>query len=416
VDAETPRRANRSAVLAHVLARGSVTRTVIGRETGLSPATVSRIVEQLLADGLLHETDSAPTIGRGRRATPVRIHTEGSVVCGVDLGGSNVRIVVADLAAKPLATRTVPTPATFDADGLAKWLAQLVVDTVRDLRPRLDSVALGLPGAVSRQHRSVSDAPNLPQVEDPDFLRLLDQHLGMSVEVDNDSNYALLGELRFGAARTAQTAVMFTVGAGLGAGVALDRRLFHGRTGLVGEFGHLPAGPLGTSLEKLISGPGILGRALELGLPFDNPADVFRSADPRLIPVKQYIEQALLIILTAAVVAYEPDVIILGGGISHALEPELEQLNHRLRTIVPTAAPVQRSELGDLSGALGAVVAALHTTYRRLGVADLHLAQVPHPEALAGFDIEPESTENGLGESAGRRCTPPSDSTTSRSS
>jgi predicted NBD/HSP70 family sugar kinase len=95
---------------------------------------------------------------------------------------------------------------------------------------------------------------------------------------------------------------------------------------------------LGTSLEKLISGPGILGRALELGLPFDNPADVFRSSDPRLIPVKQYIEQALLIILTAAVVAYEPDVIILGGGISHALEPELEQLNHRLRTIVSSAA------------------------------------------------------------------------------
>jgi predicted NBD/HSP70 family sugar kinase len=230
-------------------------------------------------------------------------------------------------------------------------------------------VALGLPGAVSRADRSVSDAPNLRQVEDPTFLRLLDQQLGMSVEVDNDSNYALLGELRFGAARDAQTAIMFTVGAGLGAGVALDRRLFHGRTGLVGEFGHLPAGPLGTSLEKVMSGPGILDRALELGMRFDNPADVFHSSDPRLIPVKQHIEQALLIILTAAVVAYEPEVIILGGGISHALERDLEQLNHRLRAIVPAAAPVELSELGDLSGALGA-----------------HLAQIPHRAALAGFD------------------------------
>ncbi|GAA1820559.1 ROK family protein [Planosporangium flavigriseum] len=387
MDAEAPRRANRSAVLAHVLTHGSATRTAIGQETGLSPATVSRIVEQLLAEGLLNETDSEPTAGRGRRATLLTIDAERTVVCGVDLGGSNVRIVVSDLAARPLATRTVPTPATSDPAGLAKWLGQLVLETVGDLRPRLGSVALGLPGAVSREDRSVSDAPNLPQVEDPNFLRQLDQQLGMSVEVDNDSNYAMLGELRFGAARAAETAVMFTVGAGLGAGVALDRRLFHGRTGLVGEFGHLPAGPLGTPLEKLITGPGILGRALELGLPFDNPADVFRSSDPRLIPVKQQIEQALLIVLTAAVVAYEPDVIILGGGISHALEPDLDQLNQRLRAIVPAAAPVQCSELGDLSGALGAVVNALHTTYRGLGVADAHLAQVPHPEALAGFDI-----------------------------
>jgi predicted NBD/HSP70 family sugar kinase len=387
VDAQVPRRANRSAVLAHVLARGSATRTAIGQETGLSPATVSRIVDQLLTEGLLSEAGGPPSASRGRRATSLKIQTERTVVCGVDLGGSNVRIVVADLAARPLVTRTVPTPARCDATELGRWLAHLILDTVAAQLSSLDAVALGLPGAVRRDDRTVSNAPNLRQVEDPDFLRVLEQELGMDVELDNDSNYALLGELRFGAARDAQTAVMFTVGAGLGAGVALDRRLFHGRTGLVGEFGHLPAGPLGSSLEQLISGPGILNRARELGLLFDNPADVFHSTDPRLSPVKQHIEQALLIVLTAAVVAYEPEVIVLGGGISHALEPGLEQLNRRLRDIVPTAAPVQVAGLGDLSGALGAVVAALHTTYRRLGLADLHLAHVPHRDALAGFDL-----------------------------
>ncbi|WP_239088466.1 ROK family transcriptional regulator [Planosporangium mesophilum] len=382
---EVPRRANRSAVLAHVLAQGSATRTVLGRETGLSPATVSRIVEQLLAEGLLSETNGAPGSGRGRRATPVTIETERTVVCGVDLGGSNVRIVVADLAAKPLMTTTVPTPTGCDAEELGRWLADLILDTVGDQRPLLDAVAVGLPGAVGQDDRSVSNAPNLRQVEQADFLRMVERRLGMGVDIDNDSNYALLGELRFGAARDAQTAVMFTVGAGLGAGVALDRRLFHGRTGLVGEFGHLPAGPLGTSLEQLVSGPGILARARELRLPFDNPADVFHSSDPRLAPVKQQIEQALLIILTAAVVAYEPDVIILGGGISRGLEPGLERINQRLREIVPTTATVQSTELGDLAGAFGAVVAALHTTYRRLGLDELHLAHVPHREALAGF-------------------------------
>lgn len=315
------------------------------------------------------------------------------MVCGVDVGGSNVRVVLADLAAKPLATRTVPTPTALDVRRLAHWLADLIRQTVADRWPQLDCVALGLPGAVRQDDRAISTAPNLRQVEDPQFLQLLEERLGITIEVDNDSNYALLGELRFGAARHAQTAVMFTVGAGLGAGVALDRRLFRGRSGLVGEFGHLPVGPLGSSLEQLISGPGILNRTRELGLHLDNPADVFRSTDPRLIAVKQHVEQALLIILTAAVVAYEPEVIVLGGGISHALEPD--RLGSRLREILPAAPCIQSAELGDLSGALGAVVAALHTAYGRLGLADVDLAHVPHPDALVGFNLRAPSPSDG---------------------
>ncbi|QOC92159.1 ROK family transcriptional regulator [Micromonospora craniellae] len=388
MEARAPRRANRSTVLAHVLTRGPVTRTAIGQETDLSPATVSRIVEQLLDEGLLIETNGTPTATRGRRATRVAIAAGRGVVCGVDVGGSNVRLVVADLAATPLVSRTVPTPAGYDAPRLAQWLADLIRQTVGDHLDQLDCVAVGLPGAVRQHDRTVSNAPNLPQVQDPEFLRLLEKRLATEVEVDNDSNYALLGELRFGAARDAQTAVMFTIGAGLGAGVAIDRRLFRGRSGLVGEFGHLPAGPLGASLEQIISGPGIIARAHDLGLPFGNPADVFRSADTRLTPLKQYVEQALLIILTAAVVAYEPEVIVLGGGISHALKPDLSRLDGRLREIVPVAAAtVHSAELGDLSGALGAVVAALHTAYGRLGLAELDLAHVPQSDALAGLDL-----------------------------
>ncbi|MFJ6151386.1 ROK family transcriptional regulator [Micromonospora profundi] len=388
MEAQAPRRANRSTVLTHVLTHGPVTRTAIGQETDLSPATVSRIVEQLLDEGLLTETDGTPSTTRGRRATRVAIAAGRGVVCGVDVGGSNVRLVVADLAATPLVGRTVPTPADYDAPRLAHWLADLIRQTVGDHLDRLDCVAVGLPGAVRQHDRTVCNAPNLPQVEDPEFLRLLEKRLATGIEVDNDSNYALLGELRFGAARDTQTAVMFTIGAGLGAGVAIERRLFRGRSGMVGEFGHLPAGPLGGALEQIITGPGILARARDLGLPFDNAADVFHSTDPRLVPVKQYVEQALLIILTAAVVAYEPEVIVLGGGISHALTPDLGRLGSRLREIVPSApAVVQSAELGDLSGALGAVVAALHNAYGRLGLAEADLAHVPQSDALAGCDL-----------------------------
>ncbi|MFJ6955862.1 MarR family transcriptional regulator, partial [Micromonospora aurantiaca (nom. illeg.)] len=143
MESRAPRAANRSTVLAHVLTHGPVSRTAIGQETDLSPATVSRIVEQLLDEGLLTETDGAPTTTRGRRATRVAIAAGRGVVCGVDVGGSNVRLVVADLAARPLTGRTVPTPADYDAPRLAQWLADQIVATFGADRERLHSGAVG---------------------------------------------------------------------------------------------------------------------------------------------------------------------------------------------------------------------------------------------------------------------------------
>ncbi|MEV1289598.1 hypothetical protein [Micromonospora sp. NPDC049679] len=73
-----------------------------------------------------------------------------------------------------------------------------------------------------------------------------------------------------------------------------------------------------------------------------------------------------------------------------------DRLPRRLRDILPAAPSVHRAELGDLSGALGAVVAALHAAYGRLGLADLDLARVPHREALAGFAVRQLSLSDGV--------------------
>ncbi|MEA2974159.1 MAG: hypothetical protein QOG82_2617, partial [Actinomycetota bacterium] len=271
MDPEFPNR-NRAAVLAQVLSTSPTTRAVVAAATGLSPATVSRMVDALLSEGVVRETDEVPSGRRGRRATLVEIVADRSVVVGVDLGASSTRFIVADLLAEPLGRRTSPTPSDCGPQELADWLADEVMTVVGGLSDRLAAVAVGLPGAVRRHDRSVSSAPNLPQVEQRAFLDVLEQRLGPALDLDNDSNYALLGEQRFGAARSARTAVMLTVGAGLGAGVALDGRLLRGRNGLVGEFGHLPVGPLGTPLEHLVTGPGIMRRAAELGLDISSPA------------------------------------------------------------------------------------------------------------------------------------------------
>jgi predicted NBD/HSP70 family sugar kinase len=374
---------NRAAVLADLLASSPTTRAAVAGATGLSAATVSRMVESLLSEGLLRETEEVPSGRRGRRATLVEVVADRAVVVGVDLGASNTRLIVADLLARPLARRISPTPVSATAEELASWVADEVRTVAGQLMGRVAAVAVGLPGAVRSHDRSVSNAPNLPQVEEQAFLDVLDDRLGPALDIDNDSNYALLGEQRFGAAREAPNAVMLTVGAGLGAGVALDGRLLRGRNGLVGEFGHLPVGPLGTPLEHLVTGPGIMRRAAELGLAIDSPAALFADdAAPQLVAMRRHVEQAMLVVLTAAVVSYEPDTIVLGGGIARSLAPGLEQLGDALRQIVRSAPPVVHAQLHDLSGALGAMVAALHRVYLGLGLAEEDLVRVPSPRDL----------------------------------
>lgn len=382
MDPEVPNR-NRAAVLAQVLESSPTTRVAVAAATGLSPATVSRMVDALLGEGLLRETDEVTSGRRGRRATLLEVVADRAVVVGVDLGASSTRFIVADLLAEPLRRRVCPTPGDCGPEELAGWLADEVMATAGDLAGRLASVAVGLPGAVRRHDRSVYSAPNLPQVEQPAFLDVLEERLGPALDLDNDSNYALLGEQRFGAARSAPTAVMLTVGAGLGAGVALDGRLLRGRNGLVGEFGHLPVGPLGTPLEHLVTGPGIMRRAAELGLDIASPAALFADdADGQLVAMRRHVEQALLVVLTAAVVSYEPETIVLGGRIARALEAHLQGLGEALRRIVPSAPPVVPAQLDDLSGALGAVVAALHRVYLGLGLGEQDLVRVPRTRDL----------------------------------
>jgi predicted NBD/HSP70 family sugar kinase len=391
VDPEFPSR-NRAAVLAEVLSSSPTTRAAVAAATGLSPATVSRMVDALLGEGLLRETDEVANGRRGRRATLVEVVADRAVVVGVDVGASSTRFIVADLLAEPLGRRTSPTPVDCGPGDLAEWLADEVMAVVGPLSDRLAAVAVGLPGAVRAHDRSVSSAPNLPQVEQRAFLDVLEERLGPALDLDNDSNYALLGEQRFGAARSAPTAVMLTVGAGLGVGVALDGRLLRGRNGLVGEFGQLPVGPLGTPLEHLVTGPGIMRRAAELGIEISSPAALFADdADGQLVAMRRHVEQALLIVLTAAVVSYEPDTIVLGGRIGRSLAARLEDLGDALRQTVPSAPPVVPAQLNDLSGALGAVVAALHRLYLGLGLGQQDLVRVPRPRdlGLVGSATEP---------------------------
>lgn len=369
---------NRNAVLTELLRSRPISRKLIAANTGISPSTVTRTVDLLIAEGILREGAELVVDRRGRRAVSLDLVADRSYAVGVDLGASNTRLIVADLLAHPVATREVPTPPDLSPVDLAHWLANETMTTAGALWSGVEDVSLGLPGAVNQLDQSVSNAPNLAQVEDLSFLSTFQSDVGRAVQTDNDANYALLGEQRFGAARDTPTAAMLTLGAGLGAGLSIDGRILQGKHGLVGEFGQLPAGPLGTRLEHMVTGPGIIRRAREAGIVIENPAELFYDASPTAVQtLRAHFDQALLIVLTAIAVSCEPETIVFGGGISKSLTGSLGRYQDALTQSLRISPKLTPAALGDFSGAAGAVVASLHAAYTRLGVESDALTDLP---------------------------------------
>lgn len=380
------REATRGRVLAALLRERPASRKQLAKLTGISPATVSRTIDQLISEGLVEEVEELVEDRRGRRQVLLDAVASTGLVLGIDLGASRTRCVLTDPVARPVAATDLPTPVDMTSDELVSWLGGIAHQLVAG-RGRLRSAALGLPGAVAQSDRTVSNAPNLSQVAAPGFIDACEAALGVPLACDNDANYALLGEQHFGAAVGRSSAAMVTLGAGLGVGLAVDGRLVQGRRGLVGEFGQLPVGPGGTRLESLVTGPGIMARAAESGVALSQPADLFAaSGQPGVRELRALFDEGLQIVLTAVAVACDPDTIVVGGGIAKSLTGDLPRYEAELIRTLNASPALTYTELGDFSGAAGAVVAALHTLYAQLG-ADEDLSGLPSAGPLTAESI-----------------------------
>lgn len=309
------------------------------------------------------------------------------VAVGVDIGGTKLAAGVVAADGSILDRVRYDTPADGDA------IIEIVVSVARDFAERhhLGSPAVGLGvAALMTADGGVSFAPNLPWTSFPvrDTLR---SRLECPISVDNDANAAAWGEYRCGAGRGVRDSmVMLTVGTGVGGGLVLDGRLLRGAGGMAGELGHiaiLEGGPLCACgqrgcLESLASGTAIgrMGReAVARGtLPTGSP---LLSLEPAAITGKAVTvaahagdEGATAILASAGrwlgigiaslIAAFDPEIVVLGGGAMQAghllLEPAIEAADARLvGRGFRTLAPIAPATLADDAGLVGAALQAL---------------------------------------------------------
>lgn len=373
------RASNRSRVLAELISGAELERTQLAETTGLSRATVFRVVDELLASQLVVERSAAHRSGPGRPATTVRLNPSARLIAGIDLGGTNCRIAVADALGNALVRGRYRTPAELDAADFAAWLADRVTELI-DAHGEgipLGSVALGVPGAVSGDRTRILGAHNLPQMLGADFVQAVEQAFDVPVHIDNDSNLALYGELVCGSIDGSASAVLLALGTGLGTAAARDGRVLAGPDGALGEFGRLRLPGRAERLRDLVSGAGLAAHAKARGADIDTAEDLFDHPE-EYAEILSDVHEALLHLVSLVTLAYEPATIVIAGGFAKAFGDDvLERLHDEVRDMVNVDTRIRRSELGGAAGLLGAMAAALSQLHASVGVLDEHATLVP---------------------------------------
>lgn len=347
------------------------TQAELARVTGLAPATVSNIIRDLAAAGLV-----ATEPGSGRRGTVVRLAPGAGLVAGVDFGHSHVAVAIGDVTGHLVAEvrqRLSPTHSHTEGLTLATTLLDELLAAEGLDRSALRTVATGLPAPINQ--RVVAAAAILPGWVGVDALAACEEAFGVPVTVENDANLGALAEHRLGVARGEDSSFFVKISSGVGAGIVIDNRLFHGSGGAAGEVGHLTLDERGPvcrcgsrgCLEAYASVGSVLAMMADQ-LPGATLDDVVAAARAGNVSAQRSLEDAGRHIgwgLASVVNLLNPGVLVVGGDMARAGDLLLESVRRELRRHVldaVAATPVELSELGERASLVGAVLLAAELT------------------------------------------------------
>ncbi len=290
-----------------------------------------------------------------------------TLAAGIDVGGTKCLGVVIDLDRDNVGERDIvrqlrhPTPH-------ASELVDALVDMASELG-EVDSIAVGVPGLITLEG-VMRASPNIPGSVDVAVGPELTARLGRRVHVDNDGNLAALAEWRYGAGRGARNMWMVTLGTGIGGGHVLNGVVQRGVNGFAGEIGHTvvnPDGPRCTCGRKGCWEVYASGRGLGMlasGEPGESVIHRAREGDADAITVLEAFSRWVAIGLSNITNVSDPDVIVIGGGVSEAADVLMPMVR---RWFVETLySPGQRThpdlrvaQLGEHAGAIGAALLPL---------------------------------------------------------
>jgi predicted NBD/HSP70 family sugar kinase len=373
----TIRDINRQIVLNYVREREPISRAEIAREADLQRSTVSAIVEDLTAEGLVEEVGEGESTG-GRRPTLLRLRTKEAIAIGVAITPTHTTVATSDLAGRVIEQEAFLTDP--DPDRTLNEVIALAREFSSRNKGSIEAVGVSLPGLVNP---STGNAVYVPYFKwrDIPVSKVVSTAVGLPVVIDNDANAVALAELWFGRPEVsdARDFILVLVAEGVGTGIIFDGQVYRGQRGAAGEFGHMVIGtnaPVPCSCgshdcwEAFSSERAAIARYAKLkdgastaDLGFKELVDRALAGEGCATTALVETARCLGVGISNLVVGFSPEAVVVGGEIARAwklVESALtEPIEHSVRRGLPSA-KILPSTLGEkpaLRGALSLVLA-----------------------------------------------------------
>ncbi len=369
------REANRALVLSTVQRWGGLTQVELAQSTGLSAATVSTIVRDLLAEGFV---DTAVTTRSGRRAQLVTVARRVGLAVGMQVGHRQLRIVLGDFAHEIVAEQSLPLPNEHRMDTTLDRAALLIVDLLERVGSSLDEVVgvgVAVPAPVDAATGMISVRGILRGWDGVHLGQTLSKRIARPVFVDNDANLGALAESTLGAARAYRDSVYVRASYGVGAGLVVDGRVHRGFAGTAGEIGHVQVDPGGAICRcgnrgclDTVVGATALVEALRTNrgpLTLRDVIQLAKDGDQGCARVIADAGTQIGMVVAGLGQAVNPQIVVVGGELAETgdvlLDPMREAIARRVPVnqiapleVVPAALGVQAEVVGALLLALQA--------------------------------------------------------------
>lgn len=419
------RRGNRASLLRHLYFEGPLSRQELGRDTGLSAGSISNVVGELIADGMVEEAGAVESDG-GRPRTLLQVSAGYGHVVGVDVGETRVRVELFDLALTERASADLPlSDSGHDVDHVVSLALQGIAAVVReagiDDREVL-GVGIGVPGIVEQ----VPPGPDRVAVPgDADGIVVHGQTIGwdavplgrllragttLPLYIDNGAKTLGQAEMWFGGGRGSRNVVIALIGSGVGAAVVADGTPYHGASSSAGEWGHTTLRVGGRTcrcgsrgcLEAYVGAEALLGRwpSAPEGASEETAlaallaaADTDPEAGALLDEAAEYLGAGIADLINL----FNPQRIVIGGWAGLLLGPRLLPAVREVAAAYALHHPCAQTsiELGRLGPDAVTVGAATLPLARFLDSGGERAVQLPE-QASDGQDAVPDPLRNRI--------------------
>ena len=389
------RRLNVARVFETVRMNGPITRQLIGEISGLSKPTVNEALEVLFKEDLIlaNQPETGGPDGRpGPKARPISFNATRKKIVAIDIGGSKIRTLLADLNGNVIASLIAQTPLTAGRNAVLKEIKNLVDQLLKENKVKINDIGAiiaGSPGTIDPETGKITRSYNLPDWENFSLADELSKILKKEVHVENEAHLAIYGEYWKGAAKDLTNAAAMSIGVGIGLGLLINGQVYRGFNGIAGEVGNLPLQMSNTSTSSSDANFEYHASAAGLEREFahishkEGAKEIITLAGSQGVNAKIIYEAAAngnklakklvtsqLELLSRGIAAVccitNPEIFILEGGLAPTLEPYLETITKMVEKITLIAPRITITELKDLATAYGAIRRGIESVDRAI--------------------------------------------------